>query len=237
LIGVGGFGSQYRPSIYASPLPTSGALITLPGQLSRIQGFYCRAINLTGLSGNVSVISAVGGATISNCSVVVGNNDATYEAYCVSGQAFIEYSNLQDFGGTGVRTAAKFTAASQIKYSWIYGPDAGTTKYFVQNTAGNTTLFFVRFGTAAGVMAATADIQVDGGAVYANNSTYKTYSGSVTHIDLATTTVPGMAKKIAAVADLNQTITNPPTQAEVQAISDKIDEFLGAARTAGVLAT
>ena len=35
---------------------------------------------------------------------------------------------------------------------------------------------------------------------------------------------------IAAVADLNQTITNPPTQAEVQAISDKIDEILAALR-------
>ena len=42
---------------------------------------------------------------------------------------------------------------------------------------------------------------------------------------------------IAAVADLNQTITNPPTQAEVQAISDKIDEILAAARLAGTLAT
>lgn len=34
----------------------------------------------------------------------------------------------------------------------------------------------------------------------------------------------------AAIADLNQTITNPPTQAEVQAISDKIDELLAALR-------
>jgi hypothetical protein len=38
--------------------------------------------------------------------------------------------------------------------------------------------------------------------------------------------------KVAAIADLNQTITNPPTQAEVQAISDKIDELLAAMRTA-----
>lgn len=40
----------------------------------------------------------------------------------------------------------------------------------------------------------------------------------------------------AAVADLNQTITNPPTQAEVQAITDKIDELLDALRTTGVIA-
>lgn len=36
----------------------------------------------------------------------------------------------------------------------------------------------------------------------------------------------------AAVADLNQTITNPPTVAEVQAISDKIDEILAVLRAA-----
>lgn len=42
---------------------------------------------------------------------------------------------------------------------------------------------------------------------------------------------------IGAVADLNQTITNPPTQAEVQAISNKIDEILAALRLAGTLAT
>ena len=37
--------------------------------------------------------------------------------------------------------------------------------------------------------------------------------------------------RIEAVADLNQTISNPPTQAEVQAISDKIDELLGKLRS------
>lgn len=40
----------------------------------------------------------------------------------------------------------------------------------------------------------------------------------------------------AAVADLNQTISDPPTQAEVQAISDKIDELLAALRAAGLMA-
>lgn len=41
----------------------------------------------------------------------------------------------------------------------------------------------------------------------------------------------------AAVADLNQTISDPPTQAEVQAISDKVDELLAALRAAGLMAT
>ena len=37
--------------------------------------------------------------------------------------------------------------------------------------------------------------------------------------------------RIEAVADLSQTISDPPTQAEVQAISDKIDELLGKLRS------
>jgi hypothetical protein len=40
----------------------------------------------------------------------------------------------------------------------------------------------------------------------------------------------------AAEADLNQTISDPPTQAEVQAISDKIDALLAKFRSANVLA-
>lgn len=33
-------------------------------------------------------------------------------------------------------------------------------------------------------------------------------------------------KRIEAVADLTQSISNPPTQAEVQAIQDKVNELL-----------
>lgn len=42
--------------------------------------------------------------------------------------------------------------------------------------------------------------------------------------------------RAAAVADANQTISNPPTQAEVQALTDKVDELLGAMRTTNLLA-
>lgn len=42
--------------------------------------------------------------------------------------------------------------------------------------------------------------------------------------------------RIPPVADLNLTVSNPPTQAEVQSIADKVDEFLAAARQAGHLA-
>lgn len=40
-----------------------------------------------------------------------------------------------------------------------------------------------------------------------------------------------------AVADANQTISGSYTQSEVQALSDKVDELLGALRTAGLIAT
>lgn len=50
--------------------------------------------------------------------------------------------------------------------------------------------------------------------------------------DAATTLVAGVVLQAASVADLNQTISNPPTQAEVQAISDKVDALLAAMRTA-----
>lgn len=40
-----------------------------------------------------------------------------------------------------------------------------------------------------------------------------------------------------AIADLNQTISDPPTQAEVQAISDKVDAVLAMLRTHGLIAT
>lgn len=54
----------------------------------------------------------------------------------------------------------------------------------------------------------------------------------------ATTTLPGRNTQATAVADLNQTISATPTQAEVQAISDKVDELLAALRAAtGLLET
>lgn len=40
----------------------------------------------------------------------------------------------------------------------------------------------------------------------------------------------------AAIASLNQTTSNPPTQAEVQAIANKVDALLAALRAAGQLA-
>lgn len=44
-------------------------------------------------------------------------------------------------------------------------------------------------------------------------------------------------QRAAAVADLDQTISDPPTQAEVQAISDKVDALLASLRSAGLLET
>jgi len=43
--------------------------------------------------------------------------------------------------------------------------------------------------------------------------------------------------QMSAIADLNQDISASYTEAEVQAISDKVDALLAALRTAGLLAT
>jgi len=58
---------------------------------------------------------------------------------------------------------------------------------------------------------------------------------ATTLLDVATTALQGVVKQSTAVADLSQTITGP-TIAEVQAISDKLDELLGVMRTSGQLA-
>lgn len=42
-------------------------------------------------------------------------------------------------------------------------------------------------------------------------------------------------KRIEAVSDLNQTVTDPPTQAEVQAVSDKVDELLAELRASQLM--
>lgn len=52
----------------------------------------------------------------------------------------------------------------------------------------------------------------------------------------AATTAHGRSQAV-AVADLSQDITNPPSEAEVQAISDKVDELLANLRTSGTLGT
>ena len=59
--------------------------------------------------------------------------------------------------------------------------------------------------------------------------------GTFSAIQNATTGVKGLVNEAVSVADLSQTISDPPTQTEVQNISDKMDEFFGVARTAGLL--
>jgi len=49
--------------------------------------------------------------------------------------------------------------------------------------------------------------------------------------------VRGGIFQMITISDLNQTISSPPTQAEGQAISDKIDEMLQSFRDAEIMAT
>jgi hypothetical protein len=52
----------------------------------------------------------------------------------------------------------------------------------------------------------------------------------------ATPTMAGVLRQLNNIAELNQTISDPPTQVEVQAISDKIDELLAELIAQGVMA-
>jgi len=105
---------------------------------------------------------------------------------------------------------------------------AGTLTEVVDNGAGNT----IQLGLAdiitqsflGRTTASTGDVEV------------LTTTQATALLDDATTSLKGVVNEAAAVADLSQTISSPPTQAEVQAISDKIDELLGVMRTAGLLA-
>lgn len=60
---------------------------------------------------------------------------------------------------------------------------------------------------------------------------------AVSKADLASIAEPGIVKQAAALADLNQNISASYVEAEVQAISDKLDALLGRMRSAGVLDT
>lgn len=53
----------------------------------------------------------------------------------------------------------------------------------------------------------------------------------------ATSSKRGSVLQAAGVADLNQDISASYTEAEVQAISDKVDALLASLRTAGILAS
>ncbi len=54
---------------------------------------------------------------------------------------------------------------------------------------------------------------------------------------LASSSEAGNVYMAVAVADLSQTISDPPTQTEVQDISTKIDDLLAKLRTAGSLSS
>ncbi len=58
----------------------------------------------------------------------------------------------------------------------------------------------------------------------------------ITANDTATTAVKGLVKQMTTIADIATAISNPPTQAQVTEIKDKINALLAAARTALQLA-
>lgn len=106
---------------------------------------------------------------------------------------------------------------------------AGTLTEIVDNGAGNTIevrLADIATSSFLGRSTATSgDVEV------------LTGTQATALLDFATTLLQGVVLQTAAVADLSQTISDPPTQTEVQDLSDKVDELLAAMRTSGQLDT
>ena len=99
----------------------------------------------------------------------------------------------------------------------------------------------LQLGATPGVF--SAYLPLTGGSLYGQLSAPSMLIGppggpfyAVIHANsLATTAAAGLVKKMAAVADLATAISNPPTQAEVTEIKNKINALLAAARTAAML--
>lgn len=62
-------------------------------------------------------------------------------------------------------------------------------------------------------------------------------SPAVSRADLATTVVAGVVKQAAILADFATSISNPPTQAEVNALKAHLNTLLANLRAAGLQAT
>ncbi|MBC8158289.1 MAG: hypothetical protein H8E94_03045 [Alphaproteobacteria bacterium] len=94
------------------------------------------------------------------------------------------------------------------------------------------------FGRTGAVVAAASDYdasQVDNDSGVAGS----TVADALDALDtgLASSSEAGNVYMAVAVADLSQTISDPPTQTEVQDISTKIDDLLAKLRTAGSLSS
>ena len=161
------------------------------------------------------------------------NASATRHLDLISGAITIHGSVL---GSTSNNTnMIKTTGASVIKYCHISGPGSvGTTCNAIVATSGNTTVFFVRFGAAAGSNF-NYDIQVTGGAVYVNNAPYKSATGAITHIDKWATSVSGLQEAVAAT-DVVSTLKGATGQtANLLEVKDSADAVLMSISAAGDL--
>lgn len=98
------------------------------------------------------------------------------------------------------------------------------------NGLGGPTVNLTGGATGLSFSVAAPNITLTGTLAVANGGTGGTTQATArSGLGLGTMAV---ANAIAVVADLSQTISATPTQGEVQAISDKVDELLAAMRTA-----
>ena len=113
-----------------------------------------------------------------------------------------------------------------------YTPETDYAILEEQGRTQNTARRVETGGTGAGVEAING---ATGNVTLANSASIAVTKVSPQQFSFnLTVTLGTMATKNqgAAVADLSQTISNPPTQAEVQNIQAKVNELLGSLRTA-----
>ncbi len=202
---------------------------TLPNVVTSVFG---RSGAVTAAAGDYSVSKGgTGGTSFTDGGLLVGSGTSAITALARMGDSVIVVGASS--GDPGPLT---------INASTIFGRKA--TGSAVALTATETrTILNVENGSTADQTGAEIKTAYEGEAdTNAYTDSEKTVVGNTSGTNtgdevVATTATAGVVKEATAIADLNQTITAPPTQGEVQDISDKIDALLAVMRTAGQLST
>jgi len=151
---------------------------------------------------------------------------------------------------TGVKFSGLF-AESQLIDSYVYGNRIASTGWGVVVASTVIAINSEIWGNSVGVKVTSAVItlyrcEVDSDTLDIDNpadvvglwhTKYESSSGTITHMDLATTTIPGLIYKDSAIANMGITGTAAYSQAQMDALIGKVDDILAAARTSKWLAT
>lgn len=219
---------------------SGGSFITCGGS-AVIANIFLQCATVDGASGDTIMVDAVSGSVMLNNCYIFGFQDDTGNLYTVvKGYVTITKCIMQITGKVGENSRCIHTTdGSRIDYSHITtyrGHEVGLYSDLGGGDKGSC--MFTRFGGEDGPNG-NPDIYLKSGQLNCNNVAAATITedgGTIIWSDVPATDVRGTVLKASAVADLSQTITNPPTRGEVQDLSDKVDALLAAARTSGWLA-